>query len=192
MIEKILWLNGWVALGILLMEIFLAVFAVWLALSQKSFLDFVRNFTRWRNVFTDNWSQMLLIKVFALTFISFVMSLTYSDYLGVVPCSLCWFGRIFMYGIMVLSGVALYRREARSIFPYINIFAILGSAVSLYHHFLQITASASSHLPCPASGGDCAKRIIFEYGHITFPWTAVVVFASVIFLSILERKLRSI
>lgn len=191
MIEKILWLNGWVALGILLMEIFLAVFAVWFALSQKSFLDFVRKFVGWRNVFIDNWSQMLLIKVFALTFISFAMSLVYSEYLGVIPCALCWFGRIFMYGIMMLSGTALYRREARMVFPYITVFAVLGLVVSLYHHFLQITASASSHLPCPASGGDCAKRIIFEYGHITFPWTAVVVFASIIFLSILERKLRS-
>jgi disulfide bond formation protein DsbB len=191
MIEKILWLNSLVAVGVLLMEIFLAVFIVWFAVSQESFLDFVKKFTVWRNVFADNWSQMLLIKIFALTFISFAMSLTYSDYLGVVPCSLCWFGRIFMYGIMVLSGVALYRREAMSIFPYINIFAILGLAISLYHHFLQITASASSYLPCPASGGDCAKRIIFEYGHITFPWTAVVVFSSIIFIAMIEKKLRT-
>lgn len=191
MIEKILWLNNWVAVGILLMEVFLVLFTLWFTVSQKSFLEFINKFEGWRNIFTDNWSQMLLIKIFALTFISFAMSLTYSDYLGVVPCSLCWFGRIFMYGIMILSGIAIWRKEARVIFPYITAFAGVGLLVSLYHHFLQITATASSHLPCPASGGDCAKRIIFEYGHVTFPWVAVVVFASIIFMAIIEKKLRT-
>ncbi len=81
-----------------------------------------------------------------------------------------------MYGIVVMSGLGLWRKEARNIFPYINIFAIFGLVVSLYHHFLQMFATSSGHLPCPVSGGDCAKRIIFEYGHITFPWMAALVF----------------
>lgn len=122
-------------------------------------------------------NRYALLIIFAFSLLSSVMTLVYSEYFGIVPCALCWFERIFMYGIVVLSGLALYKREEKYILPYILSFSIFGAAFSIYHHVLQMTASISSHLPCPVSGGDCAKRIIFEYGHITFPWMAFVVFA---------------
>lgn len=191
MIETMLQLNFWVATGSLVLEIALVFFIVWFLASKQSLINFIKSCTRWRNVFTYDWSQMMLIKVFTITFVSFVMSLIYSEIFNQTPCALCWFERIFMYGIMILSALGLYRKEAKFIFPYINVFAWLGLTVALYHHILQMTATAGSHIPCPASGGDCAKRIIFEYGHITFPWIAAIVFITVILSYWVEKALRS-
>jgi disulfide bond formation protein DsbB len=190
MVEQLLVLNSWVALGTLVLEIALAIFTSWFIFGRESLLRFIRSATAWRDLFTKDWSQMFLIKVFLLSLFSVAMTLVYSEYFKVVPCALCWFERIFMYGIVVMSGLGLWRKEARNIFPYINIFAIFGLVVSLYHHFLQMFATSSGHLPCPVSGGDCAKRIIFEYGHITFPWMAALVFVTIILTLAVERAMR--
>lgn len=190
MTETILTLNFWAATGTLVLEIFLVLFTLWFVFARESLIGFIKSCTGWRDIFTRDWSQMFLIKVFALSLFSSVMTLVYSENFGVLPCGLCWFERVFMYGILFMSAVGLYKKEAKQIFPYITTFAWLGGAVALYHHFLQMTATATSHLPCPASGGDCAKRIIFEYGHITFPWMAVVVFATIILTSCLRKDLE--
>lgn len=191
MIETMLKLNFLVATGSLILEIALVIFTLWFLFAKQSLIKFIKSFITWRKVFADDWSQMLLIKVFALTFLSFIMSLVYSEIFNQIPCALCWFERIFMYGIMLLAGLGLWRKEANFIFTYINLFAWTGLLVAIYHHFLQITATASSHLPCPASSGDCAKLIIFEYGHITFPWIAALVFATVILSGFIEKALHN-
>jgi disulfide bond formation protein DsbB len=123
------------------------------------------------------------------------MTLVYSEIFLQVPCALCWWARIFMYGIVLLSGLALLsrqfkREEFKTQISNIMVFSVLGSIVSLYHHVLQMTAAAGSHLPCPVSGGDCAKRLIFEYGHITFPWMAFVLFTFFMVIILLQRKLK--
>jgi disulfide bond formation protein DsbB len=114
------------------------------------------------------------------------MTLVYSEYFGVIPCALCWFERVFMYGITILSGFSICLARvplARQIqLGNILVFSIFGAIISLYHHVLQMTANVNSHLPCPASGGDCAKRLIFEYNHITFPYMAFVLFSFFIIL----------
>lgn len=35
----------------------------------------------------------------------------------------------------------------------------------------------SSFIACPSSGGDCAKRFMFEFGFVTFPLLAAILFA---------------
>ena len=138
----------------------------------------------------------VLIKIFFLSLISSAMTLYYSEVLGVIPCALCWFGRVFMYGIVIISATALWSDrkgnkapEVNGILKYIFNFSILGAIVSIYHHILQMTATTASYLPCPASGGDCAKRIIFEYGHITFPWLAAVLFVLFIVLILCVKEI---
>jgi disulfide bond formation protein DsbB len=97
-----------------------------------------------------------------------------------------------MYGTVLISGTALFARnnlEQRGIFRYLLVFSVLGAATSLYHHSLQMAADYGAHLPCPASGGDCAKRIIFEFGHITFPWMALSLFVLFILMILVVKKI---
>ncbi len=143
-----------------------------------------------------NFDKLYLMFVFVFSLFSAAMTLFYSEYLGIIPCALCWFERVFMYGLVVISATALYTRsevEYKSVVKYIKSFAVLGAIIALYHHVLQITAlSKDSHLPCPVSGGECSKMIIFEYGHITFPLLAFIVFSFFItlpfFIKILQKN----
>lgn len=109
-----------------------------------------------------------------------VMSLVYSEHFGVIPCGLCWMSRVFLYPLAFILPLAWYRSE-KSIALYGIVLAGIGSLIALYHHYLQMTGGGN--LPCPASGaGDCAKRIIFEFGYITFPLIAFSCFVFIIAL----------
>ncbi len=191
-------LNSVLGTGTLLLEIFLASIIL-LYIFNKSFLEKLIKVDLPKYFKVEFTSKNLLILIFLFSFASSILTLIYSEYFGQIPCALCWFGRIFMYGIVILSGIALAplsNGEGLGVRPHLEnfqlknifIFSILGALVSLYHHFLQITAGSGSHLPCPASSGDCAKILVFEYGHITFPWMAFVLFVFFMFALHLYKR----
>ena len=127
---------------------------------------------------------------FLLTLVSAVMSLVYSEIYGVVPCGLCWIQRVFIYSQVVVFGVARFLKDVRAAW-YAIWLSIFGAVVSLYHHYIQI--SDSSTLPCPASGGDCGKRFIYEFDYITFPLVAfsMLAFVIILMLLVLARSKRN-
>ena len=123
---------------------------------------------------------------FVLALASSVLTLYYSDVLGILPCGWCWFQRVALYPQIFLFGIALWKRD-RSIADYSIALSIFGLIVALYQHYLQL--GGSSVLPCPASGaGDCGQRFMFEFGYITFPLMAASLFAFLIVLMLFVRK----
>jgi len=116
-----------------------------------------------------------LVAGLVLTLGALAMSLYYSEVLGFIPCSLCWLMRIFMYSQVFIFATALVKKD-RSIADYIIVLSAAGLLVGLYQHYLQL--GGGSFLPCPAdqAEADCAERIIFEFGHVTFPWVGVSMF----------------
>lgn len=195
MTEQILFLNYWLSTGTLLMEasvVILFIYFLYLKMNREEALDLIRPILNLAEKVYGSIENAILLKIFILSLAASAMTLYYSEVLGVIPCALCWFGRIFMYGTVLISGTALFARnnlEQRGIFRYLLVFSVLGAATSLYHHFLQMAADYGTHLPCPASGGDCAKRIIFEFGHITFPWMALVLFVLFILMILVAKKI---
>ncbi len=118
--------------------------------------------------------EWALIKSSVLALVASALTLYYSDVLGIIPCGLCWLERVFLYPQVILLGIAAWRKDT-GIALYSMTLSALGAIVSLYHHFIQM--GGSEFVPCPASGaGDCAKRIIFEFGYITFPLMAFSLF----------------
>ena len=199
MTENLLQLNTFVATATLIFEIITAIHLFfYLAyifgsqeIKQKILTIFYTNINRKLKIL----NLPTLDKYFCVVFFFFslgasVMTLVYSEYFGLIPCALCWFERIFMYGIVVLTATGIYIKDDKFILDYVLSFSILGACVALYHHILQMTASLTSHLPCPVSGGDCAKRIIFEYGHITFPWMAFILFSFFIVVTLFVKKIK--
>lgn len=96
-----------------------------------------------------------------------VMALIYSEVFGFTPCGLCWLMRIFVFSQAFILVTAALRRDT-AIAIYGLVLSIPGVILGLYQHYLQM--GGSELINCPAaSGGDCAKRILFEYGFMTFP-----------------------
>ena len=116
------------------------------------------------------------------------LTLVYSEILGFAPCGLCWVQRVFLYPLVVLFALALWKKD-RGIANYVIALSIPGALVALYQHYLQM--GGGSLLPCPATAAeavDCGVRFVFEFGYITFPLMAFTLFAFLIVLMLFVRN----
>ena len=127
---------------------------------------------------------------FLLTLGASILSLVYSDVFGIAPCGLCWLQRALLYPMPILLGIAYFAKDT-GVWKYVVGLGIPGLLIALYQHYLQMGGVGT--LPCPAAPGaaDCAQRVIFEFGYITFPLMAATVFALTIALMFLLRKRAS-
>jgi disulfide bond formation protein DsbB len=106
--------------------------------------------------------------------------------MGLPPCMLCWWQRIFLFPQVIVLGVAFIRKRDES--DIAITLSVLGALVALYQHYLQFGGSAL--VPCGA-GPDCSIRSVFEFGFVTLPWMAFSVFAVIILLLAHARRART-
>jgi len=170
-------LNHLVGIGTVLMQA-LAVLLLALFFLRGKFPMFSHLVEKW-----GVWFSLLL------TLVSIAMAIYYSDFLGIIPCSLCWYQRIFLFPQALLFIVALWKKEAARVADYSIVLSVFGGVVALYQHYIQIVGE--SPLPCPASGGDCIKRFLFEFGYITFPLVAFSAFALLIIIMLFVRNRKA-
>jgi disulfide bond formation protein DsbB len=124
---------------------------------------------------------------FAFSASGVVMTLVYSEIFGFVPCGLCWFQRIFLYPQAIILAVAIYTKD-RNVMKYGIALSIPGVIVSLYQHYLQM--GGTEFVTCPVTNIDCAERILFEFGFMTFPLLSASLFLFLIALYIYLAKLK--
>ncbi len=123
-----------------------------------------------------------------IALVAMLGSLTYSDILGYEPCKLCWYQRIFMYPLVPLLGLALWRKE-KTIIPYAIFLAIIGEIIAIYHYIVQLGLVPA---PCSVSGYSvsCAKVFILRFGYITIPLMAFTAFILILFFLMQARPAR--
>ncbi len=103
------------------------------------------------------------------------------------PCVLCWWQRVFMYPIVVISFIAFLKNtDFSDIADYVLAMSVVGGAIALYQHLLQVLPSGLL-IPCDAAG-DCSVRSVFKFGFVTIPWMALSVFAFFVFVAIVSRR----
>lgn len=104
-------------------------------------------------------------------------SLYYSEIAGYEPCQLCWVQRGFMYPLVVLLALALWREPLRVV---ALLLATIGLGVSLYHRAEQQfpdTIGGSCDVANPCSG-----RWVDTFGFITIPTMAAMGFMLIVAL----------
>jgi len=110
------------------------------------------------------------------------MTLVYSDVFGFVPCGLCWLQRVFLYPQVFLIGTSMYLRD-KVFGPFYGIIlSSLGLIIALYQHYLQMGGLDIAGCPTTGEHTDCAERILFEYGFMTFPLLSAIMFLFLIVL----------
>jgi hypothetical protein len=110
-------------------------------------------------------------------------SLFFSEIAGFVPCDLCWFQRICMYPLSILTLLAALRGDYRVV-TYFLPFPLVGSCVSIYHLLIE-NQVISEPTSCRIGGAGCAVKWINEFGYITIPTLALTGFVLLIgFLSL--------
>lgn len=126
-------------------------------------------------------SKNAYIFSFLVTVSGMALSLVYSDIIGYIPCTLCWYQRILLYPEVLLLGLALWKGD-RLITDYIIAFSGIGIILAIYQRYIEL--GGSSILPCSATAASCSKVYVLEYGYISLPIMGLTSFAF-IFVSML-------
>jgi disulfide bond formation protein DsbB len=146
-------------------------------LNRRYYLHYVHRFA---------WPLLI-----AVTVGSVAITLFYSEYLGFIPCSLCWLQRIALYPQALFVLMAVRTKEA-TFFPFYGIgLSIAGLIVAVYQYIYQMVPSTVSTglLPCLADGSaDCAQKVMETFGFVTFPLLSAFTFIFLIAMYLNVRK----
>ena len=135
---------------------------------------------------TDNFillyiKKNFLVLGFIISVCALLLTMFYSEVVGFVPCSLCWYQRIFMFPIVFLFCISIYTKD-NNVIKYIAPLGVIGFGISLYQNYFYYFGNSST-LPCDASGVSCYQKLISEFGgYISFPMFALTVFLAILVL----------
>jgi disulfide bond formation protein DsbB len=128
---------------------------------------------------------------FATALASLALSLFYSEVIGFPACELCWTQRLFIYPQTLLYGFALFK-DKKNLTRLIEILAVLGMLVSIYHVYIE--NGGSSSLACVTdniNAVSCSARYVYEFGYVTIPVMALTVQVFMLLLAINYRYITS-
>jgi len=83
---------------------------------------------------------------FAIAISALVGSL-YAQHIGLEPCVLCWWQRVFMYPLVILIPIGLWLNN-RTLVWYAVPLALAGALVALYHTLLYYGIVSEALAPC--------------------------------------------
>jgi disulfide bond formation protein DsbB len=118
------------------------------------------------------WSP--LFGAWLVSVVATLGSLFFSEVMALPPCVLCWYQRVCMYPLAVISTVALVERDRRAS-VYAWPFALCGLAIAAYHNLLYYHVIPESITPC-TTGVSCTDRQIEWLGFITIPLLSLSAF----------------
>ena len=99
-------------------------------------------------------------------------SLYFSEVRSFVPCTLCWWQRIFMYPLVVVLGAAAVERRAAVAWTALPLVG-LGAAIAAYHSWLQVTQTT-----CGIGAVSCAQ-VQYRVAGLTVPNLSLAAFCLV-------------
>ena len=119
-------------------------------------------------------------------------SLFFSEYLQLVPCKLCWWQRIFMYPLVFVLAVGIWRKEKR-LYEYVLPVAVIGFLITLYHNLIYYYQNiflngANETLSIACSGGVSCTNAQLEWGLVSIPLLSLISFGWIVGMMLVERK----
>lgn len=119
------------------------------------------------------FSQYGSYLAFMVATVATLGSLYFSEIRNFIPCELCWYQRIAMYPLVLMSLVGIIKKD--EYLPlYILPLSSIGLLMSTYHYGLQWGLWGD---PTACTGGiACSARYINIGGFITIPFLALIAF----------------
>ena len=134
-----------------------------------------------------SYTKYLPYVVFIVALLSSIISLFFSEILKFTPCVLCWYQRIFMYPMVLISAVSILRKH-KDLHYYILPLSIIGFLIGVYQNLLIWKIIPETIAPCTA-GVSCVDQPIVLLGFITIPLGSMLAFALISISMILYGKL---
>jgi len=145
----------------------------------------------------ENTQSLIVYFIFLQPLVSMLGSLYFSTYgdpvknllahnifpvdSGLLPCELCWFARILMYPMTVISLVGMLK-EDRRFTDYIMPLSIIGIGLEIFHYGLQ-KFNFANPFNCTLSN-PCNALQVQYFGFITIPFLALIGFSVITFLCV--------
>lgn len=113
------------------------------------------------------WMQVIaLVALFAT-----LGSLYFSEIRAYAPCEMCWYQRIIMYPMVLMSFISIVRKDM-NIAYYLLLFSSIGIIAAIYHYSLQKLPVFTDLNMC--TGVSCTVQYINWFGFITIPFLALI------------------
>lgn len=169
---------GVVGLGVLVSSLLVAY----------GILPFVRQYLQQKGYY------FYILWIGIISALSTLAALTYQFVYGLEVCSLCWWQRIFMFPIEVITFFSLVERE-KATHLITGTLATIGAGFAGYHyynHFQNFVLGQDVILPCGAVGlvPSCSDSYFIYFGFLTLPFMALIAFLSIIVLSFLAHHAK--
>jgi disulfide bond formation protein DsbB len=127
------------------------------------------------------WTLVFLAWLIAAA--STLGALFLSQVVGIVPCVLCWYQRIFMFPLVFILAAGLFPFDARLV-RYALPLTVVGWAIALFHVLIVAGVVPESIRPC-AQGVPCKEQQIEWFGFLTIPLLSLIAFSLIGLLLIL-------
>ena len=117
---------------------------------------------------------------FLVSLAAVIGSLYYSEIAGFEPCVLCWWQRVFLYPLVIIFGMALWKKTASAFLYAVPL--VLGAAlIAAYQSYVYL--GGASLLSCTALDGACSKIYVMAFGYITIPAMSLTVSLYILLLA---------
>lgn len=137
----------------------------------------------------DLLKRNALYGAFAMSLISTLGSLFYSEIMNLPPCVLCWYQRITMYPLILIFGYAIYKRSRDVLWP-AYVMVPIGWLIAVYHNLLYFNILPKAAAPCVA-GISCTTRMPGILATFPIPLQALVGFTILLILTIIIWRTRT-
>ena len=121
---------------------------------------------------------------FAVATVATLGSLYLSEVVHLIPCTFCWYQRIAMYPLVVVLGLAAWRRD-HGVRPYAAALSGIGACIAAYHRLIQAFPSLGGSA-C-SSGVPCTAAYFTVFGFVTIPYMALSGFLLILALLWVDR-----
>jgi len=132
-----------------------------------------------------NQTKSILL-AWIISLIATLGSLFFSEIMNFIPCSLCWYQRIFIYPLVFIFLVNLLYPDDK-IYKYSFPLVSIGLIISIYHNLLMFKIIPETLSPC-VQGVPCSVAYINWFGFITIPMLSFVAYLLILIILILGKK----
>ena len=131
-------------------------------------------------------SLTLVFSAFLVSLIATFGSLFFSEIMNFIPCSLCWYQRIFIYPLVFIFLINLLFPDDK-MFKYAFPLVIIGWSISVYHNLLMFKIIPEELSPC-VQGVPCSVDYLNWFGFITIPLLSFLAYTIILVLLIILKK----
>jgi len=145
------------------------------------------------DIISKNLIGIILKSTSIFVFLSFITaciaslgSLFFSEIMQFIPCSMCWYQRIFMYPLVLIFLVNMLYPDDK-IVKYAMPLVLIGLFISIYHNLLMFDIIPESIVPC-VQGVPCSTEYINWFGFITIPFLSLIAYSIILILLLIIKK----